>query len=267
MSRIALIAGAGRLPLELASALAEAPLVCAPEGVEPDGLAVDVRFAFERLMPFLRHLSDLGIERVALVGAVHRPRLDPSAFDRETAALVPALMEAMQGGDDGALRWVIGLIKDMGMSVVGLADLAPRLLAGEGVLTARPPSIAEEADAGRGAAILSALAPVDVGQACAVASGLCLGVEALYGTDALLGDLSMHRPLREPQTGGVLVKRAKDGQDLRADLPTIGPETIASVLQAQLTGICVQTGRVVILDRDRTMSEADAAGLTIWATP
>lgn len=267
MRRTALIAGTGRLPFELASTFERPPLVCALDEVEPEGLDVDVVFGFERLVPFLRHLADLGVERVALAGAVHRPRLDPSVFDRETAALVPGLMEALQGGDDGALRWIIALIEEFGMEVAGIADLAPQLLAGEGGLTARAPTPTEATDAARGAAILSALAPVDVGQACAVASGLCLGIEALYGTDALLGDLAIHRCQREPQTGGVLVKRAKEGQDLRVDLPTIGPDTVALALQAQLTGICLQAGRVVILDRARTLADADAAGLTIWATP
>jgi UDP-2,3-diacylglucosamine hydrolase len=267
MNRVALIAGAGGLPVELAATLDGPPLVCVPEGVEPEGLGVDLVFSFERLVPFLRHLAGQGIDTVALAGAVHRPRLDPSRFDPETAALVPGLMAAMQGGDDATLRWIIALIEDFGLTVAGIADLAPSLLIGEGVATARGPTVAERADAARGAAILNALAPVDVGQGCTVASGLCLGIEALYGTDALLGDLAMHRTDREPQTGGVFVKRAKAGQDLRADLPTIGPDTVARVVRGRLSGICLQAGRVVILQRDQTLAAADAAGLALWAVP
>ena len=112
MSAIALIAGAGALPAAVAAALPEAPLVCALDGIAPDGLAVDLVFRFERLVPFLRSLGDRGVETVVLAGAVHRPRLDPALFDRDTAALVPDLLAAMQGGDDGALRWVIGLIEE-----------------------------------------------------------------------------------------------------------------------------------------------------------
>lgn len=263
MSAIALIAGDGALPAELAAHL-DAPLVCAPAGVAPAGLAVDQVFHFERLVPFLRALGDRGITRVALAGAIHRPRLDPGLFDPDTAALVPDLLAALQGGDDAALRWIITLIEEFGLEVAGLATLAPGLLAGEGVLSARPPTDAERADAARGAAILAALAPADVGQGCVVAAGLCLAVEALYGTDAMLGDVARHRPAREPQRGGVFVKRAKAGQDLRADLPAIGPDTVAAAQAAGLTGIALEPGRVVILSRAATLDAADAAGIALW---
>ena len=264
MSRIALIAGAGALPGELAAHL-EAPLVCAPEGLVPEGLAVDLSFHIERLVPFLRALGDRGVTEVALAGAIHRPALDPSLFDRETATLVPGMLAALGQGDDATLRWFLALFEEFGLTVRGLADLAPGLLAPEGVLTARGPSVAETEDATRARMILSALAPVDVGQACVVAGGLCLGIEALYGTDALLADVARNRPARNPARGGVLVKRAKEGQDSRADLPAIGPGTVAAAVAAGLTGISVQAGRAVILRRADTLAAAEAAGLALWA--
>ena len=265
MSRIALIAGAGALPAELAASLSH-PLICGLAGAAPEGLAVDLTWHFERLVPFLRHLGDSGVETVVLAGAVNRPRLDPALFDRETASLVPDLLAAMQGGDDGALRWIIALIEEFGLSVRGITDLAPHLLAPEGVLSARAPTDAERAAAARGAEILQALGPLDLGQGCVVAQGLCLGVETLFGTDAMLADVARHRPTREPQAGGVFVKRAKPGQDLRVDLPTIGPATISAVAAAGLGGIAVQAGRVVMLQRAATLAAADAAGLALWAT-
>ena len=262
----AMIAGAGGLPRAVMAATPGA-LVCAPEGVAVDGLSVDLAFRFERLAPFLRALGDRGVTEVVLAGAIHRPRLDPSLFDPETARLVPGFVEALKGGDDGALRWIIALIEDYGIAVAGLADVAPGLLAPEGLLSARAPTPAEAADAARAGAILAALDPVDVGQGCAVAQGLCLGVEALFGTDALLADIARHRPEREPQRGGVMVKRAKAGQDLRADLPTVGPATIEAVAAAGLTGLCLQAGHVVVLERATTVAAADAAGLALWALP
>lgn len=265
MSRLALIAGAGALPAELVALVGKPMLVCVPSGVALEGLDVDISFHFERLAPFLRDLAARGITEVVLAGAVHRPGLDPSFFDRETASLVPGLIAAMQGGDDAALRWVIALIEDFGLRVVGLGDLAPGLLAPLGVLSQRAPSKVERADAARGVGILAALAPVDVGQGCVVASGLCLGIEALFGTDALLADVARHRPRREPTRGGTFVKRAKVGQDRRADLPTIGPETISAAQAAGLTSLCLEAGAVVLLDRPRLLAAADAAGMALWA--
>lgn len=260
----ALIAGAGGLPAAVAARL-ENPVICALSGLAPEGLETDLTFHFERLAPFLRSLADQGVQRVGLVGAIARPKLDPALFDRETAALVPALMAALQGGDDGALRWFIELIESYDMTVAGLTELAPDLLAGEGVLGARAPTPSEEADAARGRAILQALDAVDVAQGCVVASGLCLAVESIYGTDAMLGDVARHRPEREPQKGGVFTKRAKAGQDLRVDLPTIGPDTVTAAHAAGLTGIALEAGKVVLFDRPALIAAADAAGIAIWA--
>ena len=271
MSRIAIVAGAGGLPAELAAALTDsgeqAPMICAPEGVAPDGLRVDLAFRVERLAPFMRHLVDSGVGVVSFAGPVHRMALDPAVFDPETATFVPRLVGAMQGGDDATLRVVMELFEEYGLQVQGLASLAPQLLAGEGVLGERPPDTSESADAARGTAILQALSPVDVGQGCVVADRLCLAVEALYGTDTMLSQVAACRDSRAPHKGGVFVKRAKAGQDLRVDLPAIGPATVRAAQAARLTGICLQAGHVVILDRAETLAAAKAAGIALWAVP
>lgn len=267
MSRIAIIAGAGRLPAELAATLAEPPVICAPEGITPEGLSVDLAFRVERLAPFMRHLVDSGVTSVSFAGPVHRMALDPAMFDRETASFIPRLLPAMQGGDDAILREVMALFEEYGLQVEGLAALAPLLLAHEGVLGARMPDRSESADAERGIEILQALSPVDVGQGCVVAARLCLGLEALYGTDAMLNHVAACRDSREPRKGGVFIKRAKAGQDLRVDLPTIGPATIEAAARARLTGLCLQAGHVVILERAETLARAERAGIALWAVP
>jgi UDP-2,3-diacylglucosamine hydrolase len=267
MSRLAIIAGAGAMPAELSSHLDEAPLVCAVEGALPQGLTPDVTFRLERLVPLLRRLLEEGVGAVVFAGAVHRPRLDPGLFDPETAALIPRLLPAFRQGDDAVLRAVVSVFEEFGLRARGLADVAPGLLAGAGVLGGAAPDAAGEADAARGAEILRTLSPLDLGQGCVVAGGLCLSVEALYGTDAMLALVAASRDLREPKTGGVLIKRAKEGQDLRVDLPTIGPATVEAAQAARLTGICLQAGHVVILRRAETLAAADAAGIALWAVP
>ncbi|KPQ08073.1 MAG: hypothetical protein HLUCCA12_03085 [Rhodobacteraceae bacterium HLUCCA12] len=267
MSRVAIIAGSGRLPAELAAALDASAMICAPDGITPDGLAVDLHFRVERLVPFMRQLDDAGIEVVSFAGPVHRMAMDPALFDPETATLVPRLLQAMHGGDDATLRAVMDVFEDFGLRVAGLAELAPGLLAAQGPLSARAPDPAETSDGRRGTAILEILSPADVGQGCVVAAGQCLAIEAFYGTDAMLAQVAGSRELREPRTGGVFVKRAKVGQDMRVDLPAIGPSTIDAAVAARLTGLCLQAGRVVVLEREETLARADAAGLALWAVP
>ncbi len=265
MSRLALIAGAGDLPAELVAHLPEPPLVCAVEGYPPAGLQPDLAFRIERLVPLFRELTAAGVREVLFAGAVHRPKFDPALFDPDTAALLPHLLPALQQGDDALLRAVIAVFEDHGLAVRGLADCAPGLLAAPGVLGTTAPDPAHEADAARGVEILRTIAPLDLGQGCVVAKGLCLSVESLFGTDAMLSHVAACRDLREPRRGGVLVKRAKPGQELRIDLPTIGPDTIEAAQAARLSGICLQAGHVVILHRDKVCAAADAAGIALWA--
>lgn len=266
MTRTAIIAGRGGLPAALRAAMPEVPLICALDGFAPDGLIVDQVFRIERLAVFLRWLADQGVSRVSFAGAVQRPRLDPSLFDPATAQMVPRLLAAMQGGDDATLRAVIAIFEEAGFSVAGVAEIAPALVPWAGLLCGTL-TTQDEADAARAAAIVAALGAVDVGQACVVAQGQCLAVEALPGTDAMLSGLATIGDLR-PDSGrgrGLLFKAAKPGQDLRIDMPTIGPQTVAAVVQAGLGGIVVQAGAVICLDLPQMIALARAQGLFLWA--
>jgi UDP-2,3-diacylglucosamine hydrolase len=263
MSRLALIAGRGGLPAALVAALAEPPMVCALDGFAPEGLAVDQLFRVERLALLLRMLEDAGVSRVCFAGAVHRPRLDPSLFDPQTAQMVPRLLGAMQAGDDATLREVIAIFEESGFAVVGVEDIAPALLPLAGVLAGEI-SAQDEADAVRAALIVQALGAVDVGQGAVVASGLCLGVETLAGTDAMLAGVAALPAELRPK-GGLFYKAAKPGQDRRIDLPTLGVASLRNVAAAGLSGLCFQAGSVICLDLAAMQAEAAALGLFLWA--
>lgn len=263
--RVAIVSGRGVLPALVAGAL-EAPFVCAMEGFPPEGIEPDITFRVERLVPFLDYLRDSGIQTVVFAGAALRPRLDPALFDAATAQLVPRLLPALQGGDDALLRAVIGVFEESGLTVVGVDQVAPDLVPGAGVL-AGTVSAADEKDAARAAAIVETLGPMDVGQGAVVAQGLCLAIEALPGTDAMLDFVATTRPgLRLPPSAkGLLYKAPKPGQDRRIDLPAIGPATVAKAAAAGLAGIAWAAGGALLLDRQATIAAAEAAGLFLWA--
>ena len=134
MTRTALIAGRGALPGALVAAMQARPLICALDGFAPDGVTADQTFRIERIAIFLQWLADQDISRVVFAGAVQRPRLDPSLMDPQSAQILPALMAAFHAGDDATLRAVVGLFEDAGLTVVGVADIAPALVPGTGIL-------------------------------------------------------------------------------------------------------------------------------------
>lgn len=262
----ALITGQGALPAALVAAMQDRPLIAAFDDFTPDGLTPDLRFRLERLSPFLGQLHDRGITRVAFAGAIRRPRLDPALVDPASAMILTPLLAAMAGGDDGSLRAVLAIFEDAGFAIAGLADLAPALIPGEGVL-AGSFTATDRRDAARAAQIVAALGAVDVGQGAVVQQGLCLAVEALPGTDAMLRQVAALAPLRpDPARGrGLLYKAPKPGQDRRVDLPVLGPQTLQLAAAAGLGGVVWEAGGVICLDPAAMAALADALGLFLWS--
>ncbi|SHJ25923.1 hypothetical protein SAMN05444000_106157 [Shimia gijangensis] len=260
MSDLAILSGAGALPVTLANAYPEAVRVVF-HGVDHAMQAPLAQHRFEKLSVLFEDLKQRGVTRVVLAGAMSRPALDPTQLDPFMMRLAPRLMAAMQGGDDAILRLIITVFEEQGFAVVGAHDLLPEITVLDGVIAGPDPSDAQLADAGRATDILLALSPLDVGQGAVVSAGLCLGIETLQGTDALLrfvADTPEH--LRRAK-GGVLVKAPKRGQDLRVDMPAIGPETVRNAAAAGLDGIVVSSGKVVLLDRADTLKALNETGL------
>ncbi|OAN75521.1 hypothetical protein A8B78_16020 [Jannaschia sp. EhC01] len=253
----AILAGKGALPgLLLQAGPAE---VVGFNGVPVDvPTTIDARF--EQLGTLFETLRDKGVTEVCLAGAMSRPPLDPVAFDPFTASKMPVLMAAMGRGDDALLRAVIGVIEEAGFTVISAHTLRPDLVAPAGVVAGE---VMGASDAARARAVLDALGPLDVGQGVVVAKGQVIGVETLQGTDAMLAFVAQ----TVPGSGGVLVKRPKPGQDLRVDMPAIGPDTIRNAANAGLEGIEIAAGNVLLLDREAILTACAQTGLNLWAGP
>ncbi len=223
--------------------------------------------AFEKPGRLFAALRQVGCTQVVFAGGIRRPRVSVTRFDLKAVALAPRLFRALASGDDAALRIVAGIFEDEGLRIVAAHRILASLIAGEGVLTRVQPSEADRGDAARAAEIAAALGSVDVGQGAVVAQGICLGLESIQGTDAMLDMVARTAEGFRPDPDGargVLLKAPKPGQDWRSDLPAIGPDTVAAAHRAGLAGIVVQAGGVLILGRDETVARADALGLFIW---
>ena len=258
---LALICGTGDLPAKVAAAQSVPPLVCVLDGFAPTGLDADLNFSIETLGSFLIQLGEKGVTEVCACGAIDRPQIDPAKFDEHTLPLIPLLAGALQGGDDAALRAVMGLFEQTGFTVRGAHELAPDLIAQPGVLSEKWPDAQMRKDAKFGADVLAAMSPMDVGQACITGGGQLLGMETIGGTDHMIATL----PETPLIAQGVLVKGPKVGQDTRADMPTVGPKTLEAVIKAGLAGLVIDAGDVLMLDPERCIQLANDAGLVLWS--
>jgi UDP-2,3-diacylglucosamine hydrolase len=271
---LAIVAGRGPLPRLLAEHCRRTGRpyrVVVLDGVALDWLASHPAIAasFEKPGRLFAALRASGCTLVTFAGGIRRPSLNPLRFDLTMMRLAPRLVAGLRQGDDALLRLVAGIFEAEGLAVVAPHAILPDLPVGPGPLTARAPTEADRKDAARAAAIVEALGAVDVGQAAVVAQGVCLGLESIQGTDALLDFVARTAGGFRPDPDGprgVLFKGPKPGQDLRLDRPAVGPDTVAGAARAGLAGIAMRSGGVMLFDRAASVAAADAAGLFLYGT-
>ena len=177
--------------------------------------------------------------------------------DLGTLRLLPRILKAMVGGDDQVLGNLIGYLEERGFRVIGAHEVAPELVAEAGQLAGPRAAQATLDDARVAMAAARAIGERDIGQAAVAVNGLVVAVEAAEGTDAMLervGDLHAMGRVKWSGRAGVLAKCSKPQQDLRVDMPTIGPRTVTGVVKAGLAGIVIEAGRVMIAERAETLA-------------
>ncbi len=263
MGQLAILAASGALPVKLAQAHPQA-LIFGLKGVERAPSLKAIEHRFDQLGGLFDDLKAKGVDQIVFAGGMSRPQLDPTAFDPFMMALAPKLAAAFQQGDDALLRFIIAIFEDQGIKVVGAHDLLPALTASAGLIAGEMPQDPEQADIKVATSFLQHMAPLDVGQGVVVASGLCLGIETLQGTDALLGFVAQ-TPDHLRRSKGVFVKAPKAGQDLRVDMPAIGPQTIENVAKAGLSGLVIAAEKVLLLDRSAIEKAVEKHGLFLLA--
>jgi UDP-2,3-diacylglucosamine hydrolase len=278
---LAIIAGAGRLPAEIAAEVAarQGEVAILPiRGVADADFSAFPQLPVGMLDPngVLAALRAVKADAVVMAGTVHRPGIGLVMAGYEAVRNREEIRKVVQGGDDNLLRGIIAFLEDNGFPVLGVREVAPGLMAQAGLLGRHVPDEADRQDIECGRRALAAMGASDIGQGVVVAQRRVLAVEAAEGTDNMIrrvaglrrkgfvGRMLRHgRPAVAEHSRGVLIKAAKPGQDFRVDLPAVGPRTVRLVCAAGLAGIAVEAGSVLVVEREMTIQAADAAGLFI----
>jgi DUF1009 family protein len=261
VATLGIIAGGGVLPGQVAAAARGAVFIVAIEGfAEPEVVAPYPHqfFRLGAIGAIRAALKAAGCDEVVLIGPVKRPSIFALRPDAEGAKYLARIGRAAFAGDDGLLAAVVKVLGEDGFKVLGAHDILNDALGPAGPLAAVAPDEAALADIARGVAVLKIIGAADIGQACVVQQGVVLAVEAMEGTDAMVARAGA---LALPGAGGVLVKLAKPGQERRADLPTIGVNTVLRAREAGLRGVAFEAGGTILADRQAMIETADEAGL------
>ena len=270
--KLALIAGGGDLPISVAER-------CEAEGrevyiVRLDGFA-DHRlarwpgddFGMAQIGGILKAMKGAGCGVVCLAGNVSRPDFKTLKPDFKGATLLPGIVKAASQGDDALLRKILSVFEAEGFAVEGADDILGGETLPTGALGAVTPSPEQLADLRKALHVAEKSGELDIGQGAVVCDGLVLAVEAQEGTDAML-----HRVAGLPQDlrgragdlKGALGKAPKPIQDLRVDMPVIGPRTLEMAAEAGLAGVGGFSGRLILIDRLEIVATADRLGLFVW---
>jgi DUF1009 family protein len=275
-SPVGLIAAGGVMPFAVADSLAA-------RGIDPVLFALKGACDPVRVERFRHHWISVGqvgravklfrsenCHDLVFIGTLVRPALSEIRLDWGTLRVLGRVWAAFRGGDDHLLSGIGRILEQDGFRMVGIRDVAPDLLMPEGCVTRAAPDESAAADIARGREVLRALGPFDIGQAAVVIDGHVVGVEDIEGTDGLLARVARLRGegrIRAKAARGVLVKAPKSAQDLRFDLPTIGPRTLEGAAKARLAGVAIVAGNTIVVEPQVMIEAADAAGLFVTGLP
>jgi len=272
--RIGLIAGGGRLPDYVRTAAINnnaLGLVIALDPFVPELKFPNAeRLRLGQFGKMVRRLKSAECTHVCFAGIVKRPDFKRLKPDLKAMRHLPGTIRAAGQGDDALMRHVLGLFEQEGFEVISPQDVCADLMLSEGVIGEVPLIDAHRNDALDACKIAAAIGALDVGQAAVVARGVTLAVEAQEGTDAMLTRLlNLPSELRGAPDNriGVLAKLVKPNQDIRVDLPTLGPATVKHAAEAGLAGIVAEAGGAFVIEREETIRLANEAGLFIAGLP
>ena len=265
MQTLGLLAGIGHLPVDVAQSAKRlgykvAAIAVVPETDPelPENVDIFYDINVGKLGKIIKTLKQHDVKNVTMIGKVTKEVLYKNGAIIPDLTAIKLLASLPDRKDDTIMNALVKLVEDAGMHVMDQAELIKPLLPEPGVLTKRKPTEQEWEDMRFGFRMAKELGRLDIGQTVVVKNRAVMALEAIEGTDACIlrgGFLGK---------GGVIVaKTAKPAQDKRFDMPSVGTTTLTSMIHAGATGIVIEAGRTLLVDRKRTLAMAEEKGITI----
>jgi DUF1009 family protein len=266
--KLGLIAGNGRFPfLVLDAAKAQGhdvTVVAAREETFPELSQAAERsqsaihwISLGQLGTCIKVMKDAGVTHAVMAGQVKHAKIFSAGFIPDTT-LLAALTKIRWKNTDGLIGAIAGVLRDHGIELIDSTSFITPLLAKSGVLTKRAPTEDEQKDFEFGYRMADAIAALDIGQTIAVKHQAVVAVEAMEGTDEVIGRAGY---LAGP--GVRIVKVAKPKQDMRFDVPVVGVATIQAMRVAGAVALSVDAGKTLMIDGEAIVRSADEGGICI----
>lgn len=267
MPPLGLIAGNGRFPflvLDAARSLGHSlTIVAIKEEADPDleavarGAGAELQWvSLGQLGRCIEILQSAGVSQAVMAGQVKHAKIFAGIVPDLT--LLAVLMKLKAKTTDALIAAVADVLRQHGIELIDSTAFLKPLLAMSGTMTARAPSEGEWADLRFGYRIADQIAGLDVGQTIVVKDLAVVAVEAMEGTDEVIA-----RAGRLAGAGSRVIKVAKPNQDMRFDVPVIGPPTIRAMQRAGATTLSVDAEKTLMFERGELLEVANRAGIAV----
>lgn len=258
---LVLIAGRGAYPLELAvsakyQGVRRLSVVAFKKESDAglNRLADDIAWIhLGQYGAMLQALAASGARYAVMAGQITPTHLFTVRMDK---ALLELLARLPVRNADTIFSAVGADLRKLGIELLPASRFMEKSMPAPGLLSRRAPTPEENQDIALGLKIAKATSSLEIGQTVVVKRGTILAVEAFEGTDACIaraGELS--------GPGAVIVKVAREGHDMRFDIPVIGPRTLKGLKQIQAAVLAIEAGRAILLEREKTIEAANAMNL------
>ena len=210
----------------------------------------------DRIQAVLEELIARRVSAALFVGKFWKERLFARRHQDVDGA---ARRLAREGLSDAALaETVVATLSGLGIEVLDQRPFLSPWIATSGVLTARPPTDSEWTEIRQGLSLARHLASLGIGQTVVRSLGVTAAVEAIEGTDE-----TIRRGARLAGPGAVVVKAVSSSQDYRFDIPTVGSATIEAMTEGGCTALGMESGKILLVDRQEVVRLADDAGIAV----
>lgn len=263
---IGLIAGKSEFPLLFAKAARAKGVKIVAVGIEGEtkpelGSLVDKFFWVNlgELSKTLDIFKSEGIKKAVMAGGITKSRIFNEALKID-GLMKSILVRALDKKDDTLLSMITAALRSSGVELMDSTLFMEGLLPKEGLLTKTRISKEQGEDIKFGAKIAKEIAGLDIGLAVFIKDKAVIAVEDIEGTDAMI-----NRGGRLAGPGGVVIKAARPKQNMKFDIPVIGPGTIRSMAEVKAVCLAIEANKTLMIDKEEAIALAGDNGISIIA--
>lgn len=268
MRTIGLVAGSGDLPVHVGAEAQKRGflvVVVAFEGFTSPSIENSASkvcwMKLGQVNKAIEALKTNGVSRVVMAGKIEKSNLLDLLRLRPDRRALKIIRSLKDWRDDTILEAIASELNQEGLTIEEITGWAPKLMAPLGLLSKRKPSPDQIRDILFGRRMAQGIGGLDIGQTVVVKNTSVIAVEAIEGTDRVI------RRSAELALGCVVVKMAKPDQDMRFDVPGVGPSTIESMIEAKAFVLAVESHKTLLPKKEEMLELANSKGIIVIGIP